>query len=294
MDSWSYTSDAAANRQSRYASNALPPNSATSPQHPREYASQPPSQQQNQNHAAQQGYQTYHGQAGTAAVVGSTNPRLENSNNEYMDVQMQDADSYGRGKFQQQPQQQARQPFLSDDPSSQTQRYSPMPQQYTAAGSSQPTNLPPMNAYPQHRQSPSRSTYTNATQSYYSQNAAANSPRTGALPPIQNYQSSMQQHSGPPPAIISSILSDPGTKIESVGTDPNGGRYFAQPSTSSQASHMYEPNTPAHPTPPRDPPPRLQRVTGLGDLQPRINAQPAHRRANPEGGFISVGIFPGA
>jgi dual specificity protein kinase YAK1 len=294
MDPWSnFSTDPSTSRQSRYSSvNALPQNSGSSPQ---EYASpQPPSQQT--PHHAQQGYQTYHGQAGTATAVTSSNTRLENTN-DFTDIQMQDAaDTYSRGKFQQQPQQQqqARQPFVSEDSSS-TQRYSPMPQQgqYTT---SQTTNLPPMSSYQQNRHSPSRPNYTNASQSYYSNASAATSPRSGALPPIQNYQHPLQQsasmqQSGPLPAINPPLSLDPINLGQNIGTDSNGGgRYYSQTATTSQTSHMFEhPSPTTQPSPPRDPPPRLQRVNNMGELQPRINAQPVHRRANPEGGFISVG-----
>jgi len=297
MDSWSnYATDPASSRQPRY--NALPPNSDPSPQHSREHASQQAPQPQGHT---QQGYQAYHGQAGgTATAVGSTNPRPENPNG-YMDIQMQDADSYGRGKFQQQ-QQPPRQPFLNDELTSpqQTQRYSPMPQQgqYTTSVSSQSTNLPPI-IYPhsQHRQSPSRPNYTNASQSYYSQNASNSSPRTGALPPIQNYQQHSMQHSGPLPDTGPPILTARRNLDQDAGQDSNpggggggggGGRYFPQSAAAaSQAALLFEP-TPPQPSPPRDPMPRLQRVTNMSDLLPRINTQPAHRRANPEGGFISV------
>lgn len=298
MESWSnYATDPASNRQSRY--NALPPNSDPSPQHPREYASQQVPQPQGHT---QQGYQAYHGQAGTATAAGSTNPRPENPN-EYMDIQMQDADSYGRGKFQQQ--QQPRQPFLNDELTSpqQTQRYSPMPQQgqYTTSASSQSTNLPPIYPHSQHRQSPSRPNYTNASQSYYNQNASSSSPRTGALPPIQNYQQHSMQHSGPLPDTSPPILTarrnlDPDAGQDSSGGGSGGGggggRYFPQSAaTASQTALMFE-TSPPQPSPPRDPAPRLQRVTNMSDLQPRINTQPAHRRANPEGGFISVRTRP--
>lgn len=37
------------------------------------------------------------------------------------------------------------------------------------------------------------------------------------------------------------------------------------------------------------PVPRFQKVQSTQELQPRINVQPPFRRANPEGGFISVG-----
>lgn len=38
----------------------------------------------------------------------------------------------------------------------------------------------------------------------------------------------------------------------------------------------------------RGPVPRFQKVKNTQALQPKINSQPAFRRANPEGGFISV------
>jgi dual specificity protein kinase YAK1 len=37
------------------------------------------------------------------------------------------------------------------------------------------------------------------------------------------------------------------------------------------------------------PVPRFRKVQSAQELQPRINVQPLFRRANPEGGFISVG-----
>ena len=39
---------------------------------------------------------------------------------------------------------------------------------------------------------------------------------------------------------------------------------------------------------PRGPVPRFKKLDSVQDLLPRINPQPAFRRANPEGGFISV------
>lgn len=44
---------------------------------------------------------------------------------------------------------------------------------------------------------------------------------------------------------------------------------------------------------PRGPVPKFSKLDSLQDLQPRINSQPAFRRANPEGGFISVSL-PGS
>lgn len=43
-----------------------------------------------------------------------------------------------------------------------------------------------------------------------------------------------------------------------------------------------------HLVPGRGPVPKFQKVKSVHELQPHINAQPPYRRANPEGGFISV------
>ena len=45
-----------------------------------------------------------------------------------------------------------------------------------------------------------------------------------------------------------------------------------------------------HPTPGRGPVSKFQKIKSVHELQPHINAQPPYRRANPEGGFISVSI----
>ena len=53
-------------------------------------------------------------------------------------------------------------------------------------------------------------------------------------------------------------------------------------------------NPPQLPPIGRGPVPKFDKVVNTADLQPKINAQPPFRRANPEGGFISVCIvqFP--
>ncbi len=40
----------------------------------------------------------------------------------------------------------------------------------------------------------------------------------------------------------------------------------------------------------RGPVPRFKKLETLQDLKPKINPQPAFRRADPEGGFISVSL----
>lgn len=50
--------------------------------------------------------------------------------------------------------------------------------------------------------------------------------------------------------------------------------------------------TPMSPQGPRGPGPvpTFSKCLNTADLQPRINEQPPFRRANPEGGFISVSV----
>jgi dual specificity protein kinase YAK1 len=38
----------------------------------------------------------------------------------------------------------------------------------------------------------------------------------------------------------------------------------------------------------RGPVPEFKQLSSPADLQPKVNSQPPFRRANPEGGFISV------
>jgi dual specificity protein kinase YAK1 len=38
----------------------------------------------------------------------------------------------------------------------------------------------------------------------------------------------------------------------------------------------------------RGPVPQFEKCANTGDLKPKINTQPPFRRANPEGGFLSV------
>lgn len=55
-------------------------------------------------------------------------------------------------------------------------------------------------------------------------------------------------------------------------------------------------NSPRQPTAPvvpipKGPVPKFAKCTNVSELQPNINEQPPFRRANPEGGFLSVSLF---
>ena len=81
-------------------------------------------------------------------------------------------------------------------------------------------------------------------------------------------------------------------------SDLNADQFFP-PQNSSQLSPLAirEPKSPGQSrmqgvTPARRQPagqvPRFQKVKSASDIHPRVNAQPQFRRADPEGGFISV------
>lgn len=83
-------------------------------------------------------------------------------------------------------------------------------------------------------------------------------------------------------------------------TDMNPEQYYPPSAGSLSAPFGYDGRSPRsasisggsqQPTPGRGPVPKFQKTKSVQDLQPRINAQPPYRRANPEGGFISVSIL---
>jgi len=57
------------------------------------------------------------------------------------------------------------------------------------------------------------------------------------------------------------------------------------------AAFNLDPKSPRRPVPQqvtRGPVPEFKQLSSPADLQPKVNSQPPFRRANPEGGFISV------
>lgn len=77
---------------------------------------------------------------------------------------------------------------------------------------------------------------------------------------------------------------------------------FYPQSATAQLNAVYSrdqrsPRTSTNPNPPqlpsigRGPVPQFEKnIANTADLKPKINAQPPFRRANPEGGFISVSL----
>jgi dual specificity protein kinase YAK1 len=63
---------------------------------------------------------------------------------------------------------------------------------------------------------------------------------------------------------------------------------FGPDAKSSRPNLHHNSNQP----PGRGPIPKFQKIKSIQELRPRVNSQPLYRRANPEGGFISVSCNP--
>ena len=101
-----------------------------------------------------------------------------------------------------------------------------------------------------------------------------------------------------PPAMTPSRQPAPQLlRLQSSGIEVN---HHQSPSSSSQPNSGFgqgmrsprPPQLPSHEQPRREPVPRFTVLHGDNDLDPKINSQPPFRRANPEGGFISVSGGP--
>ena len=203
------------------------------------------------------------------------------------DVAMEDADPYNRLKYPTRPHH-AHRPsnqYLTEE-SAAARRYSPMnafspTSPYTT--SPQQSTHSSYSAYtPQSlsaRQSPTRSNpYTSPTQQYNPENfkyhTSSNHNSTNHIPAAAPRTQPLQL-----------------TPIQSGNRTPDQ----AYPSSATaQLNAVFgreikspRPSYPRH-NGRRGPAPRLRTLKNIQDAEPRVRTQPAFRRANPEGGFISV------
>ncbi|KAK3386212.1 kinase-like domain-containing protein [Sordaria brevicollis] len=263
---WQPYSDSAASGSSRRYNNG----SGQMSMSPRDYTNngQVPSQQQHQQQQPPAGYKYDPYQAAmnpgaqpqSSSISPMTSSQSRDSNG---DVAMQDAhDQYSSQnptiKYPLRPHHSlsgGRPASLStsQEPSAAAQRYSPM------------EALSPASQYPKgsqfspaQRQSPTRPNEYAPPQSQHQQQQQQTNP----------YYSSRQTSQQLPP--INPYA--PANTTTAIQTRRR---------MNSQSQQM--PNMPD-----KTPVPEFKKVRGPQDLRPRINKQPAHRRANPEGGFISV------
>ena len=283
-----FFSDVAGNRQARYSSNQ---------------------QQQQPNGSAQQhqaqpnyGFESYQGpsapsqpQSMAVSPIGTPHSRAYASVDG--DVAMEDADPYNRMKYPARPSHQHRPSgqYLGQEDSSAARRYSPMKATPSSpyAQSSQQSAQSPYGQYPaqntsarqsptrsSHFSTPSQSSFTTPSKTYRASRysglerslACANVivatlRQPSHLPPIQPGDSSYEQYyPNSATAHLNAVF----------GREAKSPRSTRPPHAASTADM------------PRGPVPKFKKLESVHDLQPRVNPQPAFRRANPEGGFISV------
>jgi dual specificity protein kinase YAK1 len=113
------------------------------------------------------------------------------------------------------------------------------------------------------RQSPTRPGNFSSPTSYY-----GSRQQNQQLPPITPYSSNNEGYPASATQQLNAVF----------GNDPKSPR---RPVPQSQGP------------PGRGPVPEFTKIRSAADLQPKVNAQPAFRRANPEGGFISVSVSQG-
>lgn len=224
------------------------------------------------------GYEAYHTpsvpsnpQSMATSPTGTPRTRMYTGDG---DVAMEDADPYNRLKYPSRPSHQHRvsAPYIPQEDSSAARRYSPM------------KALSPSNHYPQTPQQQSQGSF--GAYSSHSTSARQSPTRPNAYStPSQNYYpspaSSRQQPLHLPPIQVGELSPD---------------QYYPSSATAQlNAVFGREAKSPRHPRQPyatgHDAPrgsvPRFKRLSTAKEFEPRINPQPAFRRADPEGGFIS-------
>lgn len=215
------------------------------------------------------------------------------------DTPMEDADPYNRSKYSTRSSQQNRasSQFLSSEESSVARKYSPMNAMSPVAPYHSSPNTS-QNAYafgasiPSSRPSPTRAnTFSAASQVYQSPpckllafrltrriftnpvSSTAGAPSRPQAPRLPPLQSDMSPENHYPQSATLQLHTAFAQKPKTHSMQP------MQPNQTDSSAE-----TPTR----KGPIPRFQKINSAQDLRPRINAQPAFRRANPEGGFISV------
>lgn len=258
MDQWQPYSNAPGAPRRQYSDSQQP---GQQPSSRYNGAAQPPAQP-GYGYDQYQGGLTSHPQSMNASPALPSSARDGNG-----DIAMQDAsgDPYSGVKYPMRPhhQQHLSASRVSShqgagEQSSAAQRYSPMETlspttPYTASPN---TN---QNPYAAARQSPTRAGNYSSPNSYYS-----NRSQTQQLPPITPYASSNEGYPSSATAQLNAMF----------GNDPKSPRVRQVPQQTAQNG--------------KGPVPEFQKIRATSELQPKINSQPAFRRANPEGGFISV------
>ena len=219
---------------------------------------------------------------------------------------MEDADPYNRMKYPSRPTHSQRPSvqYLGQEDPSAARRYSPMKALSPSspyAPSSQQSSQSPYGHYPSQntsaRQSPTRSNhYSTPSHSYYSTPSESFSMLSShSLSREENLHTALNANR----ALVSSR--QPPLQLPPIHPNSDSTDQFYPSSATAQLNAVFGRETksprqmrPIHPSTadvPRGPVPRFNKIESVQDLQPRVNPQPAFRRANPEGGFISVSLL---
>ncbi|MCJ1289452.1 dual specificity protein kinase yak1 [Xylographa carneopallida] len=262
--------------------NAPPRYAQSMPQHSRNYSASGSQQQQQQQPSTGFNYDNYQtsqtatvpSQSQSSAASPATTPLVKHEYTDDGDIAMEDADPYNRMKYPSRPSHSHRvsSQYLSQDDSTAAKRYSPMnalPPASPYAASPQQATHPAYNAYGppsgSARQSPNRTSayQPSSSQSYYPSPVSSRHPLH--LSPIHAGEPNSDQY----------YPSSATVQLNAVfGREVKSQRHLHPP-----------PNGPSNNS--RGPIPRFRKLKSIQDIEPRINSQPAFRRADPEGGFIS-------
>ena len=238
-----------------------------------------------------------HPQSMAASPIGTPNSRAYSGDG---DVAMEDADPYNRMKYPSRINHQHRSSgqYVKQEDSSAARRYSPM------------KALSPSSQYATSPQQPNQGSYG----PYSSQSTSARQSPTRHNPystPSQNHYTTPSESFKLLSVCISSPDIDVNTPFLAARQHPlhlpplqpgeaSPDQYYPNSATAQlNAVFGREAKSPRHLRPPRSlstldmprgPVPRFRKLEKVQDLEPKLNPQPAFRRANPEGGFISVSV----
>ncbi|KAI9683094.1 MAG: dual specificity protein kinase yak1 [Trizodia sp. TS-e1964] len=208
-----------------------------------------------------------HSQPTATSPLSTSTARAPEPSGDGGDTSMQDAsDPYGHSKYASRPQHQHQSSVSAirasqfHEESSASRMYTPMDALSPSspyATSSQQQAPSPYNSYSPQSQQPSRSSPTRSAQ---------------YISPSHTYfpSSSSRQQLPPLQASAGTHLSAPYSGSDARSPRQMQPHYRAQLQTSSKGQV-----------------PQFAKLKAIQELEPKINTQPAFRRANPEGGFIS-------
>ena len=249
-------------------------------------------QQQQYRPSAGYNYDASQSTAASATQSATGSPAIASRNQDLMsddgDVAMEDADPYNRLKYPTRPHHSHRPSgqYLSEE-SAAARRYSPM------------NTFSPTSPYTTSPQQSSHSSYNAYTPQSMSARQSPTRSNPYSSPSSQYYPSSCRFLGGDFPR--EQLMTEPAaasrtqplqlTPVQSGNRTPD--QYYPSSATvqlNAVFGRDVKSPRPAYPrhSGSRGPAPRLKRLKTAQDIEARVHAQPAFRRADPEGGFISV------